>query len=311
MKENRKRGLIDDLIASRIWFLFRTGFFHIFGSNVANKIISFIGTIVLVRILTKNEYGIFTYSWNIYSIIMLFNGLALESAVLQICSEHAGDTDYSIQISGFCIKAGLIYDLFLSAVIMVIAFFVPMKIEGASRILFYTVLLPELSLVFNINISYFRSQKKNQFYSGITLFNTCLLFICQVGGALLFREKGMIFGCYISGIITFLVLLFLSSDVRRILKNISIKSVDERKMLFSIGAVSMINNGIAQMMYLLDVFVLGLVTSNETVLAGYKVATVIPTALTFIPISFVTYIYPYFAEHRMDGNWCLTQYKKF
>lgn len=309
MEENSRKKK-KDLIASRIYFLFQTGFFHIFGSSVVNKLISFMSTIVLVHILTKSEYGTFTYSWNIYGIIMLFNGLALESAVLQVCCEHAGDTDYSIRISGFCMRTGLTYDLFISVVIVVIAFFVPLKIEGARVVLFYTVLLPEISLILNISISYLRTQKRNLFYSGITLFNTFLLFICQSGGTLLFREKGIIWGYYISGIITFFVLFFVSSDVRCILKNIKTRSVDGCKALFSIGAVSMINNGIAQMMYLLDVFVLGFVTSNGAVLAGYKVATVIPTALTFIPASFVTYIYPYFAEHRMDGKWCLVQYKK-
>ena len=38
--------------------LFSTGFFHIFGSNVINKILSFASGILLVRILTKSEYGI-------------------------------------------------------------------------------------------------------------------------------------------------------------------------------------------------------------------------------------------------------------
>ena len=71
----------------------------------------------------------------------------------------------------------------------------------------------------------------------------------------------------------------------------------------------MLNNGISQMMYLLDVFVIGIVAADETILAAYKVATVIPTALTFIPASLVTYIYPYFAEHRNDGAWCLGRYK--
>ena len=36
----------------------------------------------------------------------------------------------------------------------------------------------------------------------------------------------------------------------------------------------------------------------------------IPSALAFIPGSLVIYLYPYFAEHRNDGKWCLQNYRK-
>lgn len=300
----------ENMVKQRVKILFRTGFFHIFGSSVINKIISFASTIVLVRILTKGEYGVFTYSWNIFSILMLFNGLALESSVLQLCSEQSGDDQYAASITGYCMKFGLLYDLLLSAAIVGTALLFPLKINGAKELLLCTVLLPELNYFFNINASYFRSQKKNQNYSRIIVFNTSLVFICQVGGAFLLREKGLAIGSYVSALVTDMLLVFSSVDTRNILKKVRVKQVKEHKTLISIGVVSMINNGIAQMMYLLDVFVLGIVTSDEFVLAGYKVATIIPTALTFVPVAFVTYVYPYFAEHRMDGKWCLRYFKK-
>ena len=37
--------------------LAQRGLMHMFGANVFNKIISFSGTILLVRILSKGEYG--------------------------------------------------------------------------------------------------------------------------------------------------------------------------------------------------------------------------------------------------------------
>ena len=63
-------------------------------------------------------------------------------------------------------------------------------------------------------------------------------------------------------------------------------------------------------MYLIDVFVIGIVAPEETILASYKVATMIPTALAFIPTSLIVYVYPYFAEHKDDGKWCLNRYKQ-
>ena len=67
---------------------------------------------------------------------------------------------------------------------------------------------------------------------------------------------------------------------------------------------------LSQLIYLLDVFVLGIIDPHETILASYKVATIIPTAMSFIPSSIVVFIYPYFAEHKDDKKWCLYNYKR-
>ena len=44
-------------------------------------------------------------------------------------------------------------------------------------------------------------------------------------------------------------------------------------------------------------------------IASYKVATTIPTALTFIPLSVITYAYPYFARNRDNRAWMTTNYR--
>lgn len=44
-----------------------SGFFHVFGSTVINKIVVFASGLILVRILSKADYGVYTYANNIYS----------------------------------------------------------------------------------------------------------------------------------------------------------------------------------------------------------------------------------------------------
>lgn len=47
-----------------------TGFFHIFGASIFNYVISFLGSFVLVRILSKEAYGLYGYVWNVYSFFL-------------------------------------------------------------------------------------------------------------------------------------------------------------------------------------------------------------------------------------------------
>lgn len=288
--------------------LLKTGFFHIFGSSVINKIISFLNSIVLVRILSKTEYGIFTYAWNIYSLIILVNGLGIDNGVLQICSEHSGDKHYNKQIFRYGVRFGVLVDLILLSTIVGIGLLAPLRIEKARFFLCMTCFLPVIQIIYNLTAVFLRAEKRNQDYARISMINTIATFIFAVIGAKLWREAGLIIAYYCAGgvsiffgIVKYDIHLWNSkSDRTRI----------DKKGLINISIVSMVNCGLSQLLYLLDIFVLGIAAADETILASYKVATVIPTALLFIPSSLMLYVYPYFAGHRQDTKWCLKHYKQ-
>lgn len=295
-------------IISKVKILFRTGFFHIFGSSVINKIIAFLSSVVLVRILSKTEYGVFTYAWNIYSIILILNGMGIESGVLQISSEHCGNTNFSNKASNYGTRFGMKFDLILFALILGIGLFAPLKIEASRKILCSLCLLPMTQLLFGMTTTSLRSQKRNQEYAKIVVFNTCMIFGVSAVCAYLFREIGMIIGYYIAYICSYFVGLMVFHV--KLFSKEKIDLEEDEKPLLKISFITMLNNGLSQLMYLLDIFVLGIVDPQETILASYRVATMIPTALAFIPNAMITYLYPYFAEHRKDKNWCLKRYRQ-
>lgn len=296
------------LLCEKVKKLLKNGFLHVFGSSVLNKIISFLSSVVLVRILTKSEYGVFTYAWNIYSIVLLFNGMGMESAILQLCSERSGDESYAQRVCNYGTRFGVLFNVLLTVVMLGIALFAPLTIEKSRSLLALLCLLPMIQLLFNLSTSYLRSQKRNQDFSVLSTVNTALVFFVSVGAALAFREKGMVFGYYIAYACSALIGAF-KMRIRLFGRTESLEHQD-KKALLSIGAVSMCNNGLSQLLYLLGVFILGIVVADETVLASYKTATLIPTALNFIPSALVIYLYPYFAERRNDGAWCLKKYKQ-
>lgn len=285
----------------------KTGFFHIFGGSTINKIVGFLSSFVLVRILTKTEYGVFTYAWNIYSIVLLFNGLGMEAGVLQMCSESGGNTAYMRGICSYGTRSGMLVNVLLALVLLGVGLLAPLKVNGAGDLLVLLCLLPMAQLAYNLTTACLRAQKRNQEFSRLSITNTAMVFLFTAAGALLMREKGMALGYYGAYIISAL-LGFFHLHVRLVDPRAQLEKRDQRA-LRSIAFVSMCNNGLSQLMYLLDVFVLGIVDPQETLLASYKVATIIPSALTFIPLALVTYLYPYFAQNRHDGVWCLKRYK--
>lgn len=283
-----------------------TGFFDIFGSSVMVKIISFLSAIILVRIVSKQEYGIFTYSWNIYSILMLFSGFGATSAILQIACEYPNDYKERKKIYQYGCSFGTKVNIIFCLALILIGLFYPFKIKEASFMLCIMCLLPLVQYWNEYQSIYLRGERKNREYSLLNILSAFLVLVFSVAGAFLVREKGFVISRYLA----FGILVFMGIKLWRVPLSFGRSQLsDEIKVSFrKIALISMVNIGLSQLLYLLDVFVLGAVVPDSAVIASYKVATTIPTALSFIPSSLATYIYPYFVEHREDKKWCLKRY---
>lgn len=302
--KKKGKGLVEK---AKIQKLFETGFFHIFGGNVINKIITFTSGVVLVRILTKTEYGRFTHAWNIYSILLILSGFGMESGVLQLASEKSKDDNYCKRVFNFGTRFGLKVNTFIGLLLLATGLFVNFKINGTNQLMVMLCVLPIFQLLIGMSNVYLRVKKRNQEFTRLMVINTALVFVFSVALSYFLREQGLVVAYYVAAIITVAV-CFWGFKVTLISKGDSLYA-DEKSILLRYAFVSMLNNGLSQLLFLLDIFVLGIVDPKETVLASYKIATIIPTALVFIPTSLVIYIYPYFAEHRNDKQWCLSHYK--
>ena len=289
--------------------LITTGFFYVFGSSILNKVITFISTTLLVRIVSKTEYGSFSFAWNIFSFILLFSGFGIESGSMQVLSENEED---QYKFNGFYqygLRTGMKFNVLLAFITIVIALFINLPINGSNEILLILSFLPEGMFIYGMQISFLRSLKENKKFSALSIINTVTLMLFSLLGARIFKARGMAFAYYFANIITivfgtrYLRVPFISTGYK------NINNYDKRDLL-SISGISMINNGLAQILYLSDVFIVGIVMTNNSSVATYKVATTIPTALTFIPTSIVIFIYPYFASHRKDTEWCLSKFKQ-
>lgn len=284
----------------------KTGLFDIFGSSIIVKIIGFMSSIILIRVVTKEEYGIFTVAWNIYSIAMLASGFGASYAILQIGCENSNSVQKKNSIYQYGLNYGFKANIIIGTVVFALGLFFPFSISAAAPLMCMMCVLPLVQFFVEYQSIYFRVEKNNRAYAISNIINVALVLLFSVIGAYAVREKGFIVGRYIA----YIILVVIGASVWKV--PIKFKKIDlpqkEEKDFLHVALVSMVNGGISQLLYLIDVFVLGIVVPNESLIASYKVATIIPTALSFIPTALVTYIFPYFTEKRNDGKWCLKKY---
>ncbi|WP_068675285.1 oligosaccharide flippase family protein [Oceanobacillus sp. Castelsardo] len=289
--------------------LMQKGLFHIFGSNLINKIINFCSGIFLVRLLSKTEFGNYSYSQNILNIFLLFNGLGVLFALLQFGSEESDVKRNLFYKLGF--KVGILSNLVISILMIFYALTIEFPNEQTQIALILMSFIPLFMFLYEFIQNYLRTGLLNKEFSFLNTLNSFLIFTFSIIGAISFGVYGVIIAFYISYLIS---IIFGSNIIRTRFtffnrQNSNINSI-EKKNFMGYSIISMFNNVISQILYLIDIFLIGLIIHDPQLVATYKTATLIPFALNFIPLSIMTFVYPYFAKNRKEKQWVKLRFKK-
>lgn len=285
------------------------GFFHIFGSNVLNKVIQFSSGIFLVRILTKMDFGIFTYSQNLISFFLLMNGFGIMNGLLQFGTKDIG-IDKKESLIKYSIEISLISNFIISLLIVIYSKIGIFKIEEARNIFLYMGFYPLSNILIEIIQIKNRidlENKKLALNANINTFLNCFFMIVM---GYTYGIIGVIFGKYLANLLT---ILYGFSTIKNVVKKWKkIKKIKkiERKIILKFSLISMLNNGVSQLLYIIDILLIGIIINKTDIIALYKTATLIPFALNFIPLSVMTYIYPYFSKNSMDKIYLSITYKQ-
>lgn len=300
--------MVSDII-EKIKISSKKGLFHIFGTSVINKILAFATNIFIVNLLSKSDYGIFGYSNNILNIFLLFSGLGLTNGILQFCSESRKE-DEKKGLYSYGFKSGLIINFILGILILLFGIYGPIKISDAKIYIILLSFMPIIQYLYEYISVVLRTKRMNKEFALIQNFNVLTYFVLSMLGAYKFGILGVIIGRYISFITTFIIEIFILKDIRlEIFNKIRIdRSIKNEILKYSF--ICSASNSISQLLYLLDVFFIGLIIANESIIASYQVATLIPNALLFIPMNLMMFIYPYIAERREDKEWVKEKYFK-
>ncbi|MEF9985482.1 MAG: oligosaccharide flippase family protein, partial [Malacoplasma sp.] len=287
-----------------------TGFFYIFSSQILVKIVSFCGAMLIVRILSKDDYGLYSYTTNILSIFLLLDGLGTASAALQFSSEYFMDHEKKYAYMKYAFLTGFLFNIIVCCFIAISSQIISFKILGARQVLLLMSLQPLVSYFLATIQTFLRTEIKNKEYSIFNTIQSVLTIIATIGGAYWKGVNGVIICNYVAFLIIAAYGLYVSRDYLQIYKNKTHLKNLEKKDLMKYAVVSSFNNAISSLLYTIDIFVIGIFFPDTAIIASYKTATLIPFALNFIPSAIVVYIYPYFARNNQNHHWIKVKYLK-
>lgn len=289
--------------------MYEKGFFHIIISNILNKIFVFCGGIFLIRILSKVEFGLYSYSQNILSLFLLINGFGIVQGLLQYGSKVSEQKDKEKYVK-YSIKIGVLSNLFLIFLIIMYCIYGKFKIEEARKIILLMSGIPIINTIFSIIRVKLITELKNKEMSKISNINVFFDILGMVIGGYINGIEGVIIGKYIGNILSIFIAFSAIKNIFYNWKKIEFLSSKEKKEINKFSFIAMLNNSISQLLYIADVFLIGVLIGDKEIIASYKTATYIPFALNFIPMSLMTFVYPYFSKESNNIGWIKKRYKE-
>lgn len=282
---------------------------RVMSANVLNKVIAMLCNMVITRILPPSEFGLWSYILNVYSYLNLVTGFGLLAGAFQFGAENRGkDEEYSY--FKYCFKIGTIIDLFLVIIFIIFSLFYSFSLVGAAPFIrcYIPILIIEYLLVLTENL--LRCEDRIREYANILNLNSILISVSTCVGAYI-GIFGVIAGKYIAnGISLLVVLLSLKKEMHSILYAKQLPGSSKR-LLWHYSLLTGLSSTLNCVLYLLDVSMIAKLIKDSTVIATYKVATIIPNALMFIPSSVVIAVLPNIISNQNNVNWLFRYLKKY
>lgn len=292
-------------IKGKIEKLNKTGFFSIFIATVFSKVITLLGGVVLVRILSKSDYGTYAYIHNCYSMLFLLNDFGISSAALQFLTENSGNEKKQGILLKYAIKSSLIATLTMGIIFLLSPFFYPYTMDEAKVITPMLFLVPVITTISGLLSIVLRANFENKKYSKLQIFTTAITYVVLIIFSMIWGLKGAILSQYVYAIIILIYSGYLAYDYIKKLKNKDEEKLDkeEKKGFLKYAFASQLNNTIGSLMLIIDTFLIGLMIADSEVIATYNVGSKLPYALTFLSSCIAIYITPHFVKHNKDKKW--------
>lgn len=281
-------GNLSDFIRN----FFRNKGHFVFGSLLIAKICGFITSVAIIRLLPESDFGLISIVAAMSAVFLSFSGFGSQQILLRYGS-IAKTAEEKNGLSIYLWKRGFYYQLILSVVFLLSSFF---YLDDFKKIiiLFLAFAVRLIGFFFYNHIqSQLRINTKNKEFA--TLNNAVNIF-----GLISTLVLTYIFGLsgYLAAItvMPFIALFWIKNiDFLKINNSISFSKQEIwRYGLFTAGTAVL-----SDALFSLDIILMSFLL-NESAVADYKTAILIPANLTFIALTFMQSDFPELAKNHND-----------
>ncbi len=287
------------------------GALDILGGSFLMKGAAFLGSIVLVKVMSKDDYGVLGYMENLYTYAYLFAGLGLNNAVFRYAVLKE-DAEEKAGVIRFVLRAGTAFNVLYFLLLCIAARVFPHRaaFAVASSLLPIMLLGIPLQFMFDTGTYSLRALFQNRAYALFAVAAVSCIWISKIAGSSIAGLSGTVLTWPLTyGLLSFLVLAYVFRRCLGGVKPMSPASGLKKEMLgFSLQY--MVTNGLWAMFLQNDLLLIGMLLGDASSVATYKVAYAIPAAMSIFSNSIGMFVAPYFVRNESNQEWVWRNYRR-
>ncbi len=291
--------------------LWKKGAFHILIGNFATKFVTFFGSIVLIRLMSKSDFGQLGYMENIYSYAFICSGLGLYNALLRY-SVLSKEVEKKYSYYKYALIRGTAYNVLIvvAVVIFNLLYNHPDNFMAASALIPVLILALPFQDMVNTTQMNERAMLNNKRFALVSVGSAFLLVMARVLGAYADNLFGVVIGVVLANVLLGLFLVF--SGYRQYFKGVkaAVLTKFEKRQANVYSFQYMITNGLWAVFMLMDVFLLGRLLGDPTIVAEYKTAYTFAAAISIVGSAIAIFVSPYFIKNENNLPWVRKNYIK-
>lgn len=288
-----------------------TGALHIIIGTFSTKFVAFFGSMVVIRLMSKSDYGVLTYVENIYSYAFVFAGLGLMNGLLRYLV-LAKEEKEKKSIFQFIISRSMLIDTIIAILLCIgVQFYpIPEKYSAARYLIFAVALLLPFQDLLTEVLYTLRAFFRNRLYAYLAFGTSALLIGGRMIGAIVGGVGGVLWSRVIlNSAFAISILFFISKTLFE--KNKAEPLPSPMKKTVTVYSVQyMITNGFWALFMLNDTFLIGQLLNDPQVGADFKAAMTIPGNISIFATAIGVFVAPYFTKNEKNREWVKRNFKR-
>lgn len=254
----------------------------IFISTVLSRILSFIGSMIALRLLDNKELGVILFAYSIIQFMIPIGGFGLHQSLLRYGALLASTREKE-KLFSYVLKHGIIGSLILIIIVLLIGWFISFQFD---KTFYYLCILSTAILsnfIFELVKTQFRLQHKNNLFAKAEFFQNFLLVVLIFSLTNYLGGLGYVIALISAPFITAILFVRKLQITFYLNTNLSITNVDFWKYGFFGG----LSNVVTQLLFIIDLILIGELMTDPLMVTHYKYISIIPFSLLFLPRVFM------------------------
>lgn len=259
-------------------FILRSGN-HIFIASIISRLFSFLGSWIALIILPEKELGLAIFAFNIISFIIPLGGLGAQQSLLRYGSFLSTNIE-KINLYNFTLKKGVKWSIYLILIVIALSPIFTYKLNSAILyLILFSLSILSYFLFENLKIKY-RIINNNKMFAKMDIVFSSIQILSILILSFYFGVYGYVCAIIISPLATFLI--FKSKDEKN--KSDEILSFNFcDKEFWKYGFFASLANVATQLLFAIDIFLIGFILINPELITHYKYVSIIPFSLLILP----------------------------